>query len=143
MHSKVLATEAANSSDTISHFSKRLSLETDCSDVHEDLSAGIHGFVVLDVRGPISYAKGHVPGAYNMPHRNITSESLEAWASATLFIVYCAGPHCNGADKAALRIATLGRPVKMMIGGITGWIDEGFSLVSGSEPGSLRLAKVS
>ena len=43
-----------------------------------------------------------------------------------VFVVYCAGPHCNG--KAALRLARLGLPVKMMIGGLTGWIDEGFTL---------------
>jgi hypothetical protein len=28
----------------------------------------------------------------------------------------------------AIALARLGRPVKLMIGGITGWIDEGFSL---------------
>ena len=55
-----------------------------------------------------------------------------------LFVVYCAGPHCNGANRAALRLARLGLPLKMMIGGITGWLDEGFSLAtavakSGSE----------
>lgn len=27
---------------------------------------------------------------------------------------------------------SLGRPVKMMIGGITGWLDEGFSLAEGA-----------
>jgi rhodanese-related sulfurtransferase len=46
----------------------------------------------------------------------------------TMFVVYCAGPHCNGADKAALRLADLGRPVKKMIGGVEGWMDEGFDL---------------
>lgn len=40
----------------------------------------------------------------------------------------CAGPRYNGADKAALRLARLGRLVKKMIGGVTGWLDEGFSL---------------
>jgi hypothetical protein len=44
----------------------------------------------------------------------------------------CAGPHCNGANKAAVRLAHLGLPVKMMIGGITGWLDEGFKLKTGS-----------
>jgi rhodanese-related sulfurtransferase len=48
------------------------------------------------------------------------------WPHATLFVVYCAGPHCNGADRAALRLSNLGRPVKIMIGGVTGWADEGF-----------------
>jgi rhodanese-related sulfurtransferase len=47
-----------------------------------------------------------------------------------LFITYCAGPHCNGATRGALRLAQLGRPVKVMIGGITGWLDEGFELTT-------------
>ena len=50
----------------------------------------------------------------------------------TVFVTYCAGPHCNGAVRGALRLAELGRPVKIMAGGITGWIDEGFSLTTGS-----------
>jgi len=37
----------------------------------------------------------------------------------------CAGPRCNRADKAALKLASLGRPVKKMIGGVTGWLDDG------------------
>ena len=47
-----------------------------------------------------------------------------------LFVVYCDGPHCNGADRGAARLGSLGRKVKKMIGGIEGWKDEGFSLVS-------------
>ena len=39
----------------------------------------------------------------------------------------------NGADKAALKLALLGRPVKKMIGGVTGWLDEGFTLAEGGE----------
>ncbi|NOF08052.1 rhodanese-like domain-containing protein, partial [Vibrio cholerae] len=31
-------------------------------------------------------------------------------------------------EKAAIRLAKLGRPVKKMIGGVTGWLDEGFTL---------------
>ena len=50
----------------------------------------------------------------------------------TLFVVYCDGPHCNGADRAALQLAELGRKVKKMIGGVTGWLDEGFSLDVGA-----------
>ncbi len=37
-------------------------------------------------------------------------------------------PHCNGAARGALRLARLGLPVKIMAGGITGWLDEGFAL---------------
>jgi hypothetical protein len=43
---------------------------------------------------------------------------------------FCAGPHCNGATRGAIRLARLGRPVKVMIGGVTGWLDEGFALTT-------------
>ncbi|STV31625.1 Rhodanese-related sulfurtransferase [Klebsiella pneumoniae] len=61
----------------------------------------------------------------------ITAERMAAWPADTLFVVYCAGPHCNGADVAALKLAELGRPVKMMLGGLTGWEDEGYAFASG------------
>ncbi len=32
--------------------------------------------------------------------------------------------------EAPIRMAALGRPVKEMIGGTTGWVDEGFELVT-------------
>ena len=32
--------------------------------------------------------------------------------------------------REALRLAQLGRPVKVMIGGMTGWLDEGFDVAS-------------
>jgi hypothetical protein len=38
---------------------------------------------------------------------------------------------CNGAARGALQLARLGFPVKIMAGGITGWIDEGFTLETG------------
>ena len=57
---------------------------------------------------------------------------IAEWPPGTLFVVYCAGPHCNGADRAALRLARLGRSVRLMIGGVTGWLDEGFGLEAGT-----------
>ena len=76
------------------------------------------------------FASGHVPGAVDLPHERIVARNLERWPSDTMFVVYCAGPHCNGADRAALRLARLGHQVKKMIGGVTGWTDEGFDLAT-------------
>lgn len=137
--SNVASTPAATSADALAHFARRLSLETDCADVHEAMTrAGSPppGFVLLDVRGPAAYARSHVPGALSLPHRQMTAERMAAWPADTLFVVYCAGPHCNGADRAGLRLAELGRPVKLMLGGMTGWADEGFAFASGEAPGS-------
>ncbi len=131
----VTAVPAAPAGVALDHFSRLLELETDCWDVHDALTAagpdGDTGFVLLDVRGPDLFAAGHVPGAVNLPHRRIIDRNLEPYPPDTLFVVYCAGPHCNGADKAAMRLAALGRPVKKMIGGVEGWKDEGFGLAAG------------
>ena len=122
---------AASPEHALAHFEHLLGLETDCWDVNAALTAGHPGFVVLDVRSPEQFSSGHVPGALNLPHGRINERNLAAHPSDTLFVVYCAGPHCNGADRAAIRLARLGRPVKKMIGGITGWRDEGLRLLTG------------
>lgn len=117
----------ADPSTALAHFERKLGLETDCSDVHESLKAGAD-FVLVDVRGPKLFAKGHVPGAINIPHRTMTAERMAQFPKDTPFVVYCAGPHCNGATKGAIRLARLGYRVKEMSGGITGWRDEDFEL---------------
>ena len=66
------------------------------------------------------------------------AERMAQWPAGTLFVVYCAGPHCNGADRAAFKLASLGLPVKIMIGGMTDWQDEGGPFASGKEPGVLH-----
>lgn len=119
---------AASPERATAHFQSLLEFETDCWDVHAGLAGSHPGFVVLDVRSEALFAKGHVPGAVSLPQGRIVERNLAAYPPGTLFVVYCAGPHCNGADRAALRLARLGRPVKKMIGGITGWLDEGFTL---------------
>jgi rhodanese-related sulfurtransferase len=128
--SPVTASAAASSQEAEAHFSRLLSLETDCWDVHAACESKNPGFVLLDVRSPEAYAAGHVPGAINLPHGRINERNLAAYEKGTLFVVYCNGPHCNGADRAALNLARLARPVKKMIGGVEGWKDEGFSLTS-------------
>ncbi|CAH3712120.1 hypothetical protein AI2797V1_2455, partial [Enterobacter cloacae] len=87
--------------------------------------------VLLHVVGsPEQFARRHVPGALHLPRSQITAERMAEWSEGTLFVVYCAGPHCNGADRAALKLARLGLPVKIMLGGITGWEDEKFAFAS-------------
>lgn len=128
MTNAVTEIPAAHSPDALAHFAAEFTFETDCWDVHEALNAESSGFVLLDVRGPASFEKGHVRRAINLPHGKMTKRKMDEWPEETLFVTYCAGPHCNGAVRGALRLAGLGRPVKVMRGGVTGWIDEGFTL---------------
>lgn len=133
MPTAVTATPAAPAAEAEAHFAAEFTFETDCWDVWDSMQKGAD-FVVLDVRSPQLYAKGHVPGALSLPHGKIVTSKMSDWPADTLFVVYCAGPHCNGAAKGALRLAKLGRPVKLMAGGVTGWLDEGFELKSGEAP---------
>lgn len=128
MSNAVVNPPAAASAAAVAHFEGQFAFETDCWDTHQALQSGAPGFVLLDVRSPALFARGHIPAAINLPHAKIVASKLAAWPQNTLFVTYCAGPHCNGAARAALRLARLGRPVKIMAGGVTGWIDEGFPL---------------
>jgi rhodanese-related sulfurtransferase len=127
MPSLVSQVPAADSESAVRHFESAFSFQTDCWDVHEALVRGAD-FVLIDVRSPEAFAQSHVPGAINIPHAKIIAARMACYATGTLFVVYCAGPHCNGAERGALRLARLGLPVKVMIGGMTGWLDEGFGV---------------
>ena len=134
--SPVSIVPAAPSHLALAHFESRLTFEADCWDTHAALQANQMDFVLIDVRSPDMYNESHIPSAINLPHGKMVKRRMDAWPADTLFVVYCAGPHCNGANKAAIRLAALGRPVKELIGGMTGWADEGFEFASSNEPHS-------
>jgi rhodanese-related sulfurtransferase len=106
------------------HFSARLRFETDCADVAADLEAGGTPYTVVDVRSPKAYAFGHVPGAINAPSPSIDAGVADSLPEGPL-VVYCWGPGCNGAHKAAAALSGHGRVVKEMIGGFEYWAREG------------------
>ena len=124
MPNAVTAVAAAAPAAALDHFAARLTVETDVADVAETLAAGGDpGFVLLDARSERSYAAGHLPGALLLP-RPFAAADVEALGDA-LLVVYCWGPACNGATKAARELAALGRPVKEMLGGFEYWERDG------------------
>jgi len=121
--SNVLEFTPANSDVANTFFSNKLSFETDCSDVYADIKTGNNNYLLLDVRSKEAFDKSHAITALSMPHVNITEESFAEFDKETVFVVYCWGPGCNGATKAAKKISALGFAVKEMIGGIQYWED--------------------
>jgi rhodanese-related sulfurtransferase len=130
MEGTMIDIPAADPKEARAHFERLLAVETDCWDVNAAIAGGNPKFVLLDVRSPELFAAGHLPGAVNLPHRRINERNLAEYSPEVLFVVYCSGPHCNGADWAALRLSTLGKRVKKMIGGVEGWKDEGFKFTT-------------
>jgi len=108
----------------LEHFARRLEVETDVADVAAAMEAGEADFVLLDARGRDAFDAGHLPGAIHLHHSEISAQTVAALPD-TLVVAYCWGPACNGACKAALRLAELGRPVKEMLGGFEYWARDG------------------
>jgi rhodanese-related sulfurtransferase len=111
----------------LAHFTRRLEVETDVADVAAALAAGKPGFVLLDARSRAAYDAGHLPGAISLQHSEITAQAVERLPDGPI-VAYCWGPSCNGACKAARKLAELGRPVKEMLGGFEYWTREGHSV---------------
>src|SRR4029434_1596789 len=107
MSSHALSTPAAPSDEAYAFFQRKLRYETDPSDVYRDMQQGVDTFVVLDVRSPDAYAKSHVPGSLHLPLTTINAATAAASPHDKLLVVYCWGPGCYGATKAALQSSAL------------------------------------
>lgn len=74
---------------------------------------------VIDVRAEEDYAKGHVPGAINLPREKWnTAEGLHKDKTN---ILYCYSQTCHLAAKAAAEFSGKGFPVMELEGGFEGW----------------------
>ncbi|WP_018654268.1 rhodanese-like domain-containing protein [Actinomadura flavalba] len=107
--------------DAVRYFSARLAFETDVADV----AAAPSGTVIIDTRSRAAWDEGHLPGALHLPTAQIPDRAAALVPAGTDVVVYCWGPACNGATKAALALARLGYAVREMLGGFEYWAREG------------------
>jgi rhodanese-related sulfurtransferase len=125
--SRVLDTQPADPKIAAEHFRSKLSFETDPSDVYTDLIVNkVSGFLVIDARTPEAYARGHIPGAINLPHRTIDASTTALLPRDVVLVTYCDGVFCNASTKAAAKLSALGFRVKEMVDGMSGWKTEGY-----------------
>src|ERR1700712_3023402 len=121
----VLGDALADPREAVAHFAARLRFETDGSDVAAALATGDPGFVLVDSRSSAAWAQGHLPGALHCRPAGTPARAPARAGAAPLVVVYCGGPGCNGATKAALAFARLGHPVQELLGGVQDWSREG------------------
>jgi rhodanese-related sulfurtransferase len=76
---------------------------------------------VIDVRYPEDFAKGHIPGAINLPKDKW--DTLEGLQKDRINILYCYTQTCHLAATAAIHFAANGYPVMEMEGGFEAWKD--------------------
>jgi molybdopterin/thiamine biosynthesis adenylyltransferase/rhodanese-related sulfurtransferase len=103
--------------------------EVDPGEVHELISNGHNGYVLVDVREQHEYEQSHLPGAVHVPRGHLESR-IEGAApdKDTRVITYCASGQ-RSALAANTMLKELGyENVESMNGGITLWKDRGFEV---------------
>jgi len=109
----------------IKHYEDKLSYEMDPSDLFAALSDG-ENVIALDARKPFGYEAEHIPGALNIPHRDMNEQTTKHLDKAAVYVTYCDGIGCNASTKGALNMARLGFKVKELMGGIEWWKFDGY-----------------
>lgn len=79
---------------------------------------------VLDVRPPEEYASGHVPGAVNVPLKEL-AKRLEELPQGQEIVAYCRGPHCVLAFEAVARLREQGYRARRLEDGFPEWREAG------------------
>ncbi len=119
----------------IAYFGAELALEVDPDDLSRDLAAGrTQGYVIVETRAPEAFEQARIPGAINLPYRDMTVESTAHLDRGLVYVCYCASIHCNAATKGALKLAELGFTVKRLSGGIAAWTDAGYPVEGATAP---------
>ncbi|MCY3599254.1 MAG: rhodanese-like domain-containing protein [Gemmatimonadetes bacterium] len=108
------------------HYKQKLAFETDAWDLKEALDRD-DPVVVIDGRSAEAYARERIPGAVNLPHREISAETTAALDRSRLYVCYCDGIGCNASTKTALKLLGLGFEVRELMGGLDWWKRDGYA----------------
>lgn len=103
----------------IEYYQNKLDYEWDSYDLFHALERG--EAVALDARQHATFEKEHIPGAINIPHREMNEESTRNLDKSKTYVCYCSGIGCNASTHGALNMSKLGFEVRELIGGFEWW----------------------
>jgi rhodanese-related sulfurtransferase/DNA-binding transcriptional ArsR family regulator len=113
-----------------SYFNDRDSMEpVSREELLEKSRAGV--VTVLDVRPPDEFALGHLPGAVNIPLRELEARLAEL-EDAQEIVAYCRGPYCVLSYEAVAALRARGFMARRLEDGLPEWRAAGLPIVTGS-----------
>jgi len=86
---------------------------------------------VLDVRPPDEFALGHLPGAVNIPSREIEARLAE-FNPAQEIVAYCRGPYCVLSYEAVAALRSRGFKARRLEDGLPEWRACGLPVTGGN-----------
>ena len=101
------------------YFEDKLAFTTGPVELDRWIKSGEDNLVVVDVRAAQDFAKGHIPGAINLPKERW--DSLQGLNKNKTNVVYCYTQQCHLAANACARFASKGYPVMELEGGFEVW----------------------
>ena len=110
--------------EQLDHYATKLAYEIDSWDLDVARTSS-DNVVIIDARPFDAFEREHIPGAVNIPHRLMNTETTEQLDKKALIVTYCDGIGCNASTKGALRMVELGFQVKELIGGLDWWKRDG------------------
>lgn len=128
---KGTGTKIQNSKDAVEFFEKELSYKTNPYGTNRAIEEKAKNITIVDVRSAKDYAEGHIPGAINIPYEQHSGfdgaeKEFSELRRDGYNYVYCYKHLCNLGQKAAKKFASLGYPVKEIVGGYNSWVEEGY-----------------
>lgn len=112
------------------YFEDKLAFTTGPVELDEAIKRGDTLINVVDVRRAEDYARGHIPGAVNLPKDKW--DTLTGLHKDKVNVVYCYSQTCHLAANAALAFLEKGFPVMELEGGFGTWKDHGFTVETGA-----------
>lgn len=112
--------------EQIKFYERKLTFEMDPSDLFEAFENN-EAVVAVDARQAFGYENEHIPGAINLPHREMSEETTQQLDTSKTYVVYCDGIGCNASTKGAIKMTQLGFKVKELMGGIEWWKFDGYA----------------
>ncbi len=120
-----------DSKKAVEFFEQELNFKTNPYGINRLISEKAKNITIVDVRTAADYAAGHIPGAINIPYEKYSGfdgqeKEFPGLRKDGYNYVYCYQHLCNLGQKAAKKFASVGYPVKEIVGGYNSWVEEGY-----------------
>jgi len=116
----------------MAYFEDKLAFTTGPVELDKWIKTGEDNLVVVDVREAQDFAKGHIPGAINIPKEQW--DRAQGLAKDKTNVVYCYSQQCHLAANACAQFAAKGYPVMELEGGFEVWKDHQLDIEEESAP---------
>ena len=101
------------------YFEDKLAFTTGPVELDKWIKSGENNLVIVDVREPEDFTKGHLPGALSVPREEWGNP--QGLSRDKTNVVYCYSQQCHLAANACAQFAAKGFPVMESDGGFAVW----------------------